>query len=135
MSGRRKAWSPSSNPDFVDDNAEHDCCSPSLLLLLLLKTNMGQAGCATTCLCSLLSLGMLCSLLRAPVPVSCKQRKAAGSVRRAVGTIASRAGSVSALTAEQASSWDPVAGKKAVLSTVGNPVCLAEPAIPALGNF
>lgn len=37
------------------DNSEHDSCSPSPLLLFPLKINMCQAGCATTCLCSLLS--------------------------------------------------------------------------------
>lgn len=38
------------------DNSEHESCSPSPLLVFPLKTNTGQAGCATTCLGSLLSL-------------------------------------------------------------------------------
>lgn len=66
------------------DNSEHDSCSPSPLLLSPLKTNMGEAGCAMTCLCSLLSSdpGECCVLpsTTLPVPHVCLMQ-AASSVR------------------------------------------------------
>lgn len=61
------------------DNSEHDSCSPSPLLLFPLKTNTGEAGCAMTCLCSLLSSDPVNAVscppahFQLPVYVSCKQ--------------------------------------------------------------
>jgi len=75
------------------DNSEHDSCSPSPLLLVPLKTNTGRAGCAATCLCSLLSSGPGERCVPTATAIPCKRRKAAGSVRIA----ALRAGSVPAL--------------------------------------